>query len=219
MYPEAIASRTSGTVHSTFVSEARSYQVSGVTAAPSSSVRPKQAVRSSDWSPIAAAAPTSGPTPIARSIGANAASTVPSRLTSALEMHGPLSGFRILDISTMIAAPFSAALLGDMGAEIIKVELPGSGDTLRHVAPMHADRSLYWSVLGRNKCSVTLDLRVPRGRDLFLELVKRCDALVENFRPGTLERWDLSYETLKSANPDVVLVRVSGYGQDGPYPH
>jgi formyl-CoA transferase len=117
----------------------------------------------------------------------------------------------------MIAAPFSAALLGDMGAEIIKVELPGSGDALRHVAPMYADRSLYWSVLGRNKCSITLDLRVPRGRELLLELVKRSDAILENFRPGTLERWDLSYETLKAANPDVVLVRVSGYGQDGPY--
>lgn len=130
---------------------------------------------------------------------------------------GPLSGFRVLDISTMIAAPFSAALLGDMGAEIIKVEMPGSGDTLRHVAPMYADRSLYWSVLGRNKCSITLDLRVPRGRDLLLELAKKSDAIIENFRPRTLERWNLSYETIKSANPDIVLVRVSGYGQDGPY--
>lgn len=117
----------------------------------------------------------------------------------------------------MIAAPFTAALLGDMGAEIIKVEIPGSGDTLRHVAPMYANRSLYWSVLGRNKCSITLDLRVARGRELFLELVKRSDAIVENFRPGTLERWDLGYDTLKAINPDVVLVRVSGYGQDGPY--
>jgi formyl-CoA transferase len=130
---------------------------------------------------------------------------------------GPLAGIRVLDISTMIAAPFTAALLGDMGAEIIKVELPGDGDTLRHVAPMYANRSLYWSVLGRNKCSITLDLRVPRGRELFLELVKRSDAIVENFRPGTLERWELGYEALKEANPDVVLVRVSGYGQDGPY--
>lgn len=117
----------------------------------------------------------------------------------------------------MIAAPFSAALLGDMGAEIIKVELPGEGDTLRHVAPMYANRSLYWSVLGRNKCSISLDLRVPRGRDLFLDLVKRSDAILENFRPGTLERWNLGYDALKAANPDVVLVRVSGYGQDGPY--
>lgn len=124
---------------------------------------------------------------------------------------------RILDISTMIAAPFSAALLADFGAEVIKVELPGQGDSLRNVAPMFANRSLYWSVLGRNKCSITLDLRVPRGRALFLELVQRSDAILENFRPGTLERWDLGYDALKAANPDVVLVRVSGYGQDGPY--
>jgi formyl-CoA transferase len=117
----------------------------------------------------------------------------------------------------MIAAPFSAALLGDMGAEIIKVELPGDGDTLRHVAPMYANRSLYWSVLGRNKCSITLDLRAARGRAVFLELVKRSDAIIENFRPGTLERWELGYDTLQAANPGVVLVRVSGYGQDGPY--
>ena len=130
---------------------------------------------------------------------------------------GPLAGIRVLDISTMIAAPFAAALLGDLGAEIIKVELPGEGDTLRHVAPMYANRSLYWSVLGRNKCSITLDLRVPRGRDVFLELVTRSDAIIENFRPGTLERWALGYDALKAANPDVVLVRVSGYGQDGPY--
>src|SRR5215831_16891631 len=130
---------------------------------------------------------------------------------------GPLTGFRVLDISTMIAAPFSAALLGDMGAEIIKVELPGDGDTLRHVAPMYANRSLYWSVLGRNKCSITLDLRVACGRDVFLELVKHSDAIIENFRPGTLERWDLAYDTLHATNPGIVLVRVSGYGQDGPY--
>jgi formyl-CoA transferase len=117
----------------------------------------------------------------------------------------------------MIAAPFSAALLADFGAEVIKVEMPGDGDTLRHIAPMFADRSLYWSVLGRNKCSITLDLRVPRGHDLFLELVKRSDVILENFRPGTLERWDLGYDTLESVNPDIVLVRVSGYGQDGPY--
>src|SRR5919205_395410 len=130
---------------------------------------------------------------------------------------GPLAGLRVLDISTMIAAPFTAALLGDCGAEVIKVELPGAGDTLRHVAPMYADRSLYWSVLGRNKYSVTLDLRAPRGRELFLRLVERSDAVVENFRPGTLERWQLDYDTLKAANPDLVLVRISGYGQDGPY--
>jgi formyl-CoA transferase len=138
-------------------------------------------------------------------------------MTSGEAAAGPLAGMRVLDISTMIAAPFSAALLGDLGAEIIKVELPGQGDTLRHVAPMYANRSLYWSVLGRNKCSITLDLRVPRGRAVFLELVKRSDAIIENFRPGTLERWDLGYDALAAAHPDIVLVRISGYGQDGPY--
>src|SRR4030095_5097012 len=114
-------------------------------------------------------------------------------------------------------APFSAALLADQGAEVIKVELPGNGDTLRNVAPMAEGRSLYWSVLGRNKCSITLDLRVERGRALFLALVSRSDVVLENFRPGTLERWSLGYDVLRAANPNVVLVRVSGYGQDGPY--
>jgi formyl-CoA transferase len=132
------------------------------------------------------------------------------------ERHGPLAGFRVLDVSTMIAAPFSAALLADFGAEVIKIELPNSGDPVRNLAPRFGDRSLYWSVLGRNKCSLTLDLRLPRGRDLFLRLVEVSDAVLENFRPGTLERWDLSYDTLREVNPDVVLVRVSGYGQDGP---
>jgi len=131
--------------------------------------------------------------------------------------RGPLAGLRVLDIATMIAAPFSAALMADCGADVIKVELPGQGDPLRSVAPMAEGRSLYWSVLGRNKHSVTLDLRVPRGRELFLELVKHSDLVLENFRPGTLERWRIDYDTLKAANPNVVLVRVSGYGQDGPY--
>src|SRR5205823_1200697 len=124
--------------------------------------------------------------------------------------RGPLVGLRVLDIATMIAAPFSAALLADAGAEVIKIELPGDGDPMRNVAPMAENRSLYWSVLGRNKYSITLDLRVPRGRDLFLELVKRSDVILENFRPGTLERWQLDYDTLKAANPDIVLVRISG---------
>ncbi len=131
--------------------------------------------------------------------------------------RGPLTGLRVLDIATMIAAPFSAALLADLGAEVIKVELPGQGDPLRNVAPMAQSRSLYWSVLGRNKYSITLDLRVPRGRELFLALVKRSDVVLENFRPGTLERWQLDYDTLQSTNPGLVLVRISGYGQDGPY--
>jgi len=130
---------------------------------------------------------------------------------------GPLVGLRVLDLSTMIAAPFGAALMADLGAEVIKVELPGAGDTLRALNPFSEGHSLYWASLARNKKSITLDMRTPRGRDLLLQLVKRCDLITENFRPGTLERWGLGYDQLKAANPDVVLVRVSGYGQTGPY--
>ncbi len=131
--------------------------------------------------------------------------------------RGPLVGLRVLDLSTMIAAPFGAALLGDFGAEVIKVELPGSGDTLRGLSPFWEGQSLYWATLARNKKSVTLDVRTPRGRELLLRLVATTDVVMEAFRPGTLERWELGYEALKAANPDVVLVRCSGYGQDGPY--
>ena len=130
---------------------------------------------------------------------------------------GPLVGLRVLDLSTMIAAPFGAALLGDLGAEVIKVELPGTGDTLRAINPFWEEHSLYWASLARNKKSITLDMRTPRGRELLLKLVACSDVVTENFRPGTLERWGLGYDELKAANPDIVLVRVSGYGQTGPY--
>ena len=130
---------------------------------------------------------------------------------------GPLVGLRVLDLSTMIAAPFGAVLLADLGAEVIKVELPGVGDTLRALNPFWEGHSLYWASLARNKKSITLDMRTPRGRELLLQLVARSDVVTENFRPGTLERWGLGYDQLKAANPDVVLVRVSGYGQSGPY--
>ena len=130
---------------------------------------------------------------------------------------GPLVGLRVLDLATMIAAPFGSVLLADLGAEVIKVELPGVGDTLRALNPFWEGHSLYWASLARNKKSVTLDMRTPRGRELLLELVKRSDVVTENFRPGTLERWGLGYDVLKAANPDIVLVRVSGYGQTGPY--
>ena len=130
---------------------------------------------------------------------------------------GPLVGLRVLDLSTMIAAPFGAVLLADLGAEVIKVELPGVGDTLRALNPFWEGQSLYWASLARNKKSITLDMRTPRGRELLLRLVARSDVVTENFRPGTLERWGLGYDQLTAANPDVVLVRVSGYGQSGPY--
>ena len=129
----------------------------------------------------------------------------------------PLEGVRILDIGTAVAGPFGPTMLSDFGAEVIKVELPGSGDLLRNIAPMYEGKSLFWAVEARNKKSITLDLRQPKGQDLLKKLVRISDVVVENFQPGTLERWDLGYEALKEVNEKIILVRVSGYGQDGPY--
>lgn len=131
--------------------------------------------------------------------------------------HGPLAGIRILDISTMIAAPFGATLLGDLGAEVIKVEIPGKGDTLRSVGPWKGDEPLRWAGLARNKKSITLDIRTAEGQELLKKLVAKVDVIIENFRPGTLEKWNLDYETLKKVNSNLILTRVSGYGQTGPY--
>ena len=136
----------------------------------------------------------------------------------ASESRLPLAGVRVIDVATMLAAPFCAALLGDFGAEVIKVEMPGSGDPFRHFGTMtEAGVSLNWLNDGRNKKSITLDLRQPRGAAILKRLITDCDILVENFRPGTLERWDLGYETLKAIKDDLILVRISAYGQDGPY--
>ncbi len=129
----------------------------------------------------------------------------------------PLEGIRILDIGTRIAAPFAATLLADFGADVIKVELPGRGDFMRNIGPFDDSYSLWWSVEGRNKKSITLDLRKERGREIFLDLVAKCDVVVENFRPGTLEKWRLAYEHLAERNPGVILTRASVYGQTGPY--
>lgn len=128
-----------------------------------------------------------------------------------------LEGVRILDVGTRIAAPFAATLLGDFGAEVIKVEEPGSGDFMRSIGPFDGGYSLWWAVEGRNKKSVTLDLRKARGQELFRALAARADVVVENFQPGTLERWGLGYESLAAANPDLILTRASVYGQTGPY--
>jgi len=123
----------------------------------------------------------------------------------------------VLDISTVYAAPFAAALLGDFGAEVLKVEMPGSGDPLRGMQPSEGEESLVWAALSRNKRSVTLDLKKERGQELLFELLKDRDVLFENFRPGTLDKWGLGIERLREANPDLVVVRISGYGQTGPY--
>ncbi|WMT18823.1 CaiB/BaiF CoA transferase family protein [Parageobacillus toebii] len=129
----------------------------------------------------------------------------------------PLEGVKVLDVSTMIAAPFGAVLLGDFGAEVIKVEMPGKGDTLRHVGPFLDHEPLRWPGLARNKKSVTLDLRKEEGMEIFKKLVSKVDIVIENFRPGTLEKWGGGYDELKKINPNLVMIRVSGYGQTGPF--
>jgi len=129
----------------------------------------------------------------------------------------PLEGLRILDVGTRIGAPFAATLLADFGAEVVKIELPGQGDFMRSIGPFDNGYSLFWAVEGRNKKSITLDLRKPRGQELFRRLVPLADAIVENFQPGTLESWGLGYELLERLNPRIVLTRATVYGQDGPY--
>ncbi|MEU3889701.1 CoA transferase [Streptomyces sp. NPDC029041] len=131
--------------------------------------------------------------------------------------RGPLTGVKVLDAGNVFAAPFAAALLGDLGADVVKIEVPSIGDPLRGLQPFDGEESLLWASLARNKRSITLDLRQDEGRDLFLRLVAEHDVLLENFRPGTLDRWGLDVETLRQANPDLVVTRVSGYGQSGPY--
>ena len=130
----------------------------------------------------------------------------------------PLEGVRILDIATFIAAPFAATVLSEFGAEVIKVEQPGVGDPWRRygTATERGD-TLAWLTEARNKTSITLDLRRPEGVELFKQLVAVSDAVCENFRPGTLERWGLGWDVLSEINPGLVLLRVSGYGQTGPY--
>lgn len=130
----------------------------------------------------------------------------------------PLAGIRVLDIGTLIAGPFGATMLGDFGAEIIKVEQPGRGDALRGTPEKgRAARSGNWLVEGRNKKSITLDLRQERGQAILRELIPTADVLIENFTPGTLEKWNLGWDTVHALNPRIVMTRVSGYGQKGPY--
>ncbi len=132
------------------------------------------------------------------------------------EARGPLSGLRVLDIATIVAAPSAAALLADYGAEVLKVELP-SGDGCRSFPPFKDGKPLWWKVTNRNKKLVSLDLRMPEGRALFLQMLPRFDVLIENFRPGTLDGWGLDRETLWALQPRLVILRATAFGQDGPY--
>jgi crotonobetainyl-CoA:carnitine CoA-transferase CaiB-like acyl-CoA transferase len=129
--------------------------------------------------------------------------------------EGALSGLRVIDLTRVLAGPFCTMMLADMGAEVIKVEEPGKGDDSRHFAPFRNGESAYYMNLNRNKKGVTLNLK--KGRDIFIELVKTADVLVENYRPGTMDRLGLGYETLKKINPRLVYGAVSGFGDTGPY--
>jgi crotonobetainyl-CoA:carnitine CoA-transferase CaiB-like acyl-CoA transferase len=128
-----------------------------------------------------------------------------------------LEGIRVLDLGTFIAGPHCATILGEFGAEVIKIEPPKTGDSLRRLGTnTDCGDTLVWLSEARNKKCVTLDLKSERGRDLLRQLAAKCDIVVENFRPGTLEKWGLGYEDLKKLNPGAILVRISAYGQDGP---
>ena len=131
---------------------------------------------------------------------------------------GPLAGVRVIELGTLLAGPFTGRMLGDLGAEIIKVEDPTKPDPIREWGKArYKGRSLWWPVQSRNKQCITLNLRCERGQELLLELVRHADVVTENFRPGTLERWNIGFEQMKEVNPKIILARVSGYGQTGPY--
>ncbi|MER5540120.1 CaiB/BaiF CoA transferase family protein [Streptomyces mirabilis] len=132
---------------------------------------------------------------------------------------GPLTGLRVLDLATLFAGPLAATMLGDFGAEVVKVEHPAKPDPSRGHGPSKDGIGLWWKLLGRNKRTITLDLSRPGGRATLLRLAATADVIIENFRPGTLEKWDLGWAELSAANPRLVLARVTAFGQFGPYAH
>lgn len=136
---------------------------------------------------------------------------------TATENTGPLAGLRILELANVIAGPTSGQILGDFGAEIIKIEHPELGDGSRRQGRTKDGAPLWWKMLGRNKKSVAMYLGDPEAADVFLKLVETADVVVENFRPGTLEKWNLGYDRLSAVNPRIILARLTGFGQKGPY--
>jgi crotonobetainyl-CoA:carnitine CoA-transferase CaiB-like acyl-CoA transferase len=130
---------------------------------------------------------------------------------------GPLAGLRVLDVSTILAGPLVAQILGDFGAEVIKIEHPARGDGMRGHGLAKGDQPLWWKMVARNKRTVGLYLGDPAGADIFKKLAATADVVIENFRPGTLERWGLGYDVLAADNPGLILLRVTGFGQTGPY--
>ena len=131
----------------------------------------------------------------------------------------PLSGYRVIELGQLLAGPFAGSLLAYFGAEVIKVEPPGDGDPLRNWRVIKDGTSLWWRSLGRNKKCITLDLKTEKGRELAGQLIDGADVLIENFRPGVMEKWGLGPERFKPTNPGLVYTRISGYGQTGPYAH
>ncbi|MBL8550306.1 MAG: CoA transferase [Hyphomonadaceae bacterium] len=133
---------------------------------------------------------------------------------------GPLAGLRVIELGVLIAGPFCGQLLGDLGAEVIKIEPPGQPDPLREWGAVRPDgHGLWFSIIGRNKKCATLDLRKEDGQQVLKALIAKADIIIENFRPGTMEKWGLGYDELKKINPGIIMVRVSGYGQTGPASH
>jgi crotonobetainyl-CoA:carnitine CoA-transferase CaiB-like acyl-CoA transferase len=131
--------------------------------------------------------------------------------------ESPLTGIKVIELGNFIAAPFASRLLAEFGADVIKVEPPGVGDPLRNWRSMHNGTSLWWYVQSRNKKSISLNLKAPEGQEIVRSLVTNADVVIENFRPGMLERWNLGWDELSKINPKLVMVRISGYGQSGPY--
>ncbi|MFF0646699.1 CaiB/BaiF CoA transferase family protein [Streptomyces tendae] len=143
--------------------------------------------------------------------------SAPAASSARASAPAPLTGLRVLDLATLFAGPLAATMLGDFGAEVIKVEHPTRPDPSRGHGPSKDGIGLWWKLLGRNKHTITLDLSKPAGRATLLRLAATADVVVENFRPGTLEKWDLGWDELSAVNPRLVLTRVTGFGQFGPY--
>ncbi len=129
----------------------------------------------------------------------------------------PLSGLKVIEMGTLIAGPFASRILAEFGADVIKIESPQGGDPLRTWRKLYKGTSLWWYIQARNKKSITVNLKVPQGQQIVCELVKTADIVIENFRPGTLEKWGLGWDALSAINPGLIMVRISGYGQTGPY--
>jgi formyl-CoA transferase len=137
--------------------------------------------------------------------------------TAATKHPGPLAGLKVVELGQLIAGPFAAKTLADFGAEVVKIEAPEGGDPLRQWRLLHNGTSVWWQVQSRNKKSVTLDLRQAEARDIVRKLIDEADVLVENFKPGVMEGWGFGYDELAKTNPKLIMLRISGYGQTGPY--